>query len=307
MKHQLYLNMLSWKRPADSKNEAAFIAKYIDSIPGIQRDSYGNRLLRLGNPSTMFSCHTDTMHREGGPQKIVVDAEVGLVFKDDNVEPLGADDTTGIYILKCMIEEGIPGLYIFHRCEEVGGLGSKWLRKNRPDLLEGIDRAIAFDRRGDDSVITHQGGTRCCSDVFAESLALLLGGNYKPDDTGLFTDTANYDDIVPECTNLSVGYENEHTPSEVQCLETLDKILGRALAIDWSTLPTVRDPAVVEDLYAWEATMEIDVYPTITDYDSAYQLVWNNAEKAAEMLFDAYGENSNSYQKHTSIYEKNSY
>ena len=30
---------------------------------------------------------------------------------------------------------------------------------------------------------------------------------YATDPTGIFTDTANFVDIIPECTNISCGYE----------------------------------------------------------------------------------------------------
>ena len=39
---------------------------------------------------------------------------------------------------------------------------------------------------------------------------------WKTDTGGSFTDTANYTDIIPECTNLSCGYYNAHTQSEYQ-------------------------------------------------------------------------------------------
>ena len=73
-----------------------------------------------------------------------------------------------------MIEAGVPGRYIFHRAEEVGGRGSSWIEKNREDLLQGHERAIAFDRKAKHSVITYQSCSRCCSDEFADDLGGLL-------------------------------------------------------------------------------------------------------------------------------------
>jgi hypothetical protein len=67
---------------------------------------------------------------------------------------------------------------------------------------------------------------------------------YSPDDTGVYTDTAEFTDDIPECTNISVGYYNEHGDRE-----NLDIVHFAALAVavaklDWEALPTDRDPTV---------------------------------------------------------------
>src|SRR5271165_4530176 len=124
-----------------------------------------------------------------------------------------------------MIAAGVEGTYVFHRAEERGGLGSYHVSIYEPELLEGIEVAIAFDRKGTSSVITHQLGERCCSERFARGLAAQLAPlPYQADATGVFTDTANYMYQVSECTNISVGYYNEHGPRE-----TLDLVHLKAL------------------------------------------------------------------------------
>ena len=69
-----------------------------------------------------------------------------------------------------LIEANVPGRYIFHRAEEVGGRGSSWIETKAPELLAGYDRAIAFDRKAKHSIITYQSCSRCCSDEFADDL-----------------------------------------------------------------------------------------------------------------------------------------
>ncbi len=285
---QLY-EMLTYKRPAGSKAEQAFIARYLDGIPGITVDAYGNRILRIGESATMFSAHTDTVHSKGGQQKIIVDEVSGYIYKNPSKECLGADDATGIFIMLRMIEHNIPGLYVFHRAEELGGLGSAWIAENAPSLLDGIDRAIAFDRKGSHSVITHQFGLRCASDKFALSLATLLGGDYRPDPTGVFTDTANYMDLIPECTNLSVGYDSEHTPAESQDLSLLDSLIPVLLSIDWEALPVEREPngsqmAANDSLYDAEIVKRYG----LSDWQEAYDLACDDPLVAADLLFAAY-------------------
>jgi hypothetical protein len=119
-----------------------------------------------------------------------------------------------------------------------------------PGLLGEFDRAIAFDRRGIDSVITHQGYGRCCSDVFGEALSGALNRDdrmmYLPDDTGVYTDTAEFTDIIPECTNISVGYYHEHGDREYIDVLHFQALADAVLGFDWDALPTSRDPKLVE-------------------------------------------------------------
>jgi hypothetical protein len=118
-------------------------------------------------------------------------------------------------------------------------------------LLAQFDRAIAFDRRGMDNIISHQGWSRCASDAFCQALADELNLHdenlmYAPDDTGVYTDTAEFVDIIPECTNISVGYDHEH--SQQECLNTHHyELLSQAvLRVEWDKLPVDRDPTVPE-------------------------------------------------------------
>jgi hypothetical protein len=141
-----------------------------------------------------------------------------------------------------MILAQIPGLYVFHRAEEQGGIGSRFIAESTPDFLNGIDYAIALDRKGVNDVITHQMHGRCCSDSFAAELAARLGNGYTPSKNGIFTDTANYTSLIPECTNISVGYQHEHSSNESLNLEHLLMLRHRLVNLDTTGLPVARDP-----------------------------------------------------------------
>jgi len=165
---------------------------------------------------------------------------------------LGADDTVGVALALHLIEAGIPGRYVFHTCEEHGGIGSSDLATYSADILADIKMAIAFDRRGTTNVITHQSGGRCCSEVFASALADQLNAStpgfaYAPSDRGIFTDTANYTHLIPECTNISVGYYQEHTPAEHVDTRHVARLADALTRLDLSTLPIARNPN--EDAY----------------------------------------------------------
>ena len=69
---------------------------------------------------------------------------------------------------------------------------------------------------------------------------------YSPDDTGVYTDTAEFTDIIPECTNISVGYDHEHSQQECLNIHHYELLSQAVLQVQWDKLPTDRDPTVPE-------------------------------------------------------------
>jgi hypothetical protein len=213
----------------------------------ISKDLYGNYYYKIGsNSRTIFATHLDTVCKEQTDVKHVVN---GNIVKTDGKTTLGADDKAGVTVMLWMIRNNIPGLYYFFIGEEVGCIGSGNLAKGSNNFKNNYDRIISFDRRGTNSVITHQSYARCCSDVFAKKLASELnksGMSYKTDDTGVYTDSAEFVSIIPECTNISVGYYKEHTFEENQDMLHLEKLAIACLNVDWESLPTKRDASLTE-------------------------------------------------------------
>jgi len=251
------IEILSWARPHDSKVERAFCREFLDPIAGMTADAFGNRMLAVGDrPRIMWSCHVDTVAARGGQQDVGID-EFGIarLCAGRAGMSLGADDGAGIWIMLNMIAARRPGLYVFHRGEECGCLGSRWIERHTPEFLRGIDAAIAFDRAGFHDVITHQSFGRTCSDAFAVSLASALnavdeGFRYEPDDTGIYTDTNEYAGHIAECTNLSVGYHGQHGPRETLDVGHCERLLAAMLRLDTSKLVIERDPQE-DDHWGW--------------------------------------------------------
>lgn len=188
----------------------------------------------------LFSSHTDTVHKAAGKQQVIYGQ--GTAWSEDS-NCLGADDTTGVWLMMNMIRAGVPGTYVFHSDEEIGGLGSNFVAKKLPHKLKGIKYAIAFDRKGYVDIVTHQFAGMTASDEFAKSLASILHPlTFAPSDGGTFTDTANYADIVPECSNLAVGYFHQHTAKEWQDCDFAIQLLDALIAADWSKLVCKREP-----------------------------------------------------------------
>lgn len=196
---------------------------------------------KVGTSNTMFTCHLDTVEnsRVGTSKDIYLDPATNHIFANKQV--LGADDGAGVALLCHMIENKVPGHYFFFAGEECGGVGSNYLASNFETLFPSLklDRAIAFDRKGTRDVIVSQFCGTCCSDEFALALCSALGTDYQFAN-GSFTDTANLVDVIPECTNVSVGYYNEHSKNEYLDLAYLKKLAARVCKIDLEALPIVR-------------------------------------------------------------------
>jgi hypothetical protein len=232
------MGILEIGRPHGSKAEKRFSSSWLDPIRGMTTDGFGNRILKIEGvgDSIIWASHVDTVHHAGGKQSIRKKGDVITLADKSKSRCLGADDGAGVWLMLEMIAAGKPGTYIFHRAEEVGGLGSDFIASNLPELTAGVDAVVSLDRFGFDSVITNQGG-RTSSDGFAVSLAQgLKMDNLQPDDGGLFTDSANYVDVVGECTNLSVGYFGHHTKSESLDVAFICLLRSRLLELDTSAL-----------------------------------------------------------------------
>ena len=212
----------------------------------ISKDIHGNYFIQVGESRTIFASHLDTVSKTHTKVNHVFE---GNMIQTDGTTTLGADDKAGVTTMLWMIKHNVPGLYYFFIGEEVGCIGSGNAARSVSDFKDKYDRIISFDRRDVGSVITHQSWSRCCSDSFGDALASELnksGLSYKKDDGGVYTDSAEFVDIIPECTNISVGYYKEHTTNESQDIVHLEKLAEACLRVDWENLPTERDPNFTE-------------------------------------------------------------
>ncbi len=224
-------------------------------LPKLQMDIYGNYFKIIeGDKETMFTSHLDTADWKQSSTKLMsktIDNEE-YIFTD-GTSILGADDKAGVTIMLYMMTNNIPGLYYFFMGEEKGGVGSRLLSNDFEnfDYLKSIKRCISFDRRRTGSVITSQYGRTCCSDEFGSALCREYNSNgmkLSLDDTGIFTDSASFMGDIPECTNISVGYDNEHTFTEIQNITFLDKIAKASVKVRWNKLPVVRKVGINSEI-----------------------------------------------------------
>jgi hypothetical protein len=269
----------------------------LDRLPeNLIKDEVGNWYLEIGKSDTMFCCHLDTAaHKK---EKVIhdifhtKDGDVGIGTTGTTI--LGADDKAGVVLLMKLIENNIPGLYYFFVGEEVGRVGSSGILRKNEEKFKKYKRCIAFDRRDYGSVITKQMGRTCCSDEFVDALIEQFSKVSKlifhNDPGGIYTDSATFMDIIPECTNLSVGYFSEHSVEEVINMTYLIRLSEAIVKIKWDNLPTVRkaEPMV----YNWPKH-SFTKSRRVTDYldDEDLEDIFYDVDNLMESVINMYCSN----------------
>ena len=216
----------------------------------------------IGTPKVIYTAHYDTAG--DSDVELVSYADMPHIVKNNAVGILGADDKAGLTVLSFMIEASIEGLYMLFGDEESGASQStKWADSGfytRYGLVENsIVAAIAFDRKGYSDVIYSQRGGTTCSKKYSATLATILaagGLSYRPS-TGVYTDTANMIHIIPECTNLSIGYQDAHTHTENQDMMFLFRMVNFMLN-NYATIASI------------PAFKEVEVKKTYTYYGGGW-------------------------------------
>jgi hypothetical protein len=239
----------------------------------LETDAVGNyyKIIGDGKQTVMFTCHLDTADREQKTTRLFQSngrvTEEGYSFRliktgsgdehiyTDGSSILGADDKAGTAVMLYMMAHNVPGIYYFFIGEERGGIGSNALSSiyDRCDYLSDVKSCVSFDRRRTTSVITHQLGRQCCSNEFGQALCDEYnknGLNLSLDTTGVYTDSASLMEDIAECTNISVGYYNEHRGTEMQNMSYLIRLAEASVKVDWKNLPIKRKVGYNEELFA---------------------------------------------------------
>jgi hypothetical protein len=235
---EIFLQLTEFTTPAGYENT---LEPYLPR--NYKNDFIGNYYVEVGHstPSVMFTSHLDNKCED---VQIVIKSFRNEVVRTDGCTILGADDKAGVSIMLDMIDNDIPGLYYFFIGEENGREGStklsKYLDINEDRVFSNINKVISFDRQGYEDVVIEQLDYKCCSDEFAKEISNRLNQfklNYSPTIDGSFSDSYSFVNLYPECTNISVGYFNEHLESEYQDLKFLQKLSVACSEIDWESLP----------------------------------------------------------------------
>jgi hypothetical protein len=262
-------------------------------------DTAGNFFKIVGPkaPRVMFTAHYDTVHSQGGQQIVTTAHGMAYLPAKSTSECLGADDTVGVWLVLEMIEAGVPGAYAVFADEEIGCVGSSWFAENRRNEIESVEAVISLDRKGIDSIVTHQSGRRTASEEFAASLESILRMGMKPDSGGSFTDSNEFASFIPEATNISVGYFSQHTQKESLDLFFAADLRDALVCADWSKLVIHRDPKSAKG-YDWMDFCDYAPYggygksysdfdrPSRGDYESLRRIVRDHPDAVASLLAD---------------------
>jgi len=190
----------------------------------------GQFLYAQGDIPVLLCAHLDTVHKiKPKEENIYFDQEKKIMWSPGGI---GADDRCGVYIIIDLLIQGFKPHIAFTWNEEVGGLGARFLSDNlnpkQFDLFAGehgpINFAIQFDRRGHQQAVYYDLDNQDFEDYISAF--------------GFKTEWGSYTDICEICpawgfagVNLSAGYINEHTSSELILVETLEDTLAKAAKI----------------------------------------------------------------------------
>ena len=190
--------------------------------------------------------HMDTVFKKP-PSEIFFDERHNVMFSPQG---LGADDRAGVFAIIQIIRGGQKPHVIFTTDEEYGALGAMELSKLDCPFTN-LKYIIQLDRRGSDDCVFYD----CDNEEFVEYIESFgFTWNY-----GSFTDIS---ELCPSWkiagVNLSVGYRDEHSETEVlfvgQLLATISKVKkmlnAAAEAPVFKYIPMANTP-YGKDWYTW--------------------------------------------------------
>lgn len=179
-------------------------------------DDYGNIYNLDIENSPLLSSHMDTVMRETDKKltKMVEPDETGIILSGGI---LGGDDKCGVYITLKLLSEGKKFNFVFSKDEEIGCKGIRYFlskEENIKKIEKNVLYCLVLDRNGTNDIICFKNdyGTKEFEDALKD-LSKSYGFEYVPA-LGVFSD-ADYISEHISTANLSVGYFNPHSSSEI--------------------------------------------------------------------------------------------
>jgi putative aminopeptidase FrvX len=189
-------------------------------------DEWGNIYVQKGLAAN-YPCivaHMDEVHtkRSKGYEVITIRDEI-IVGYDKLIKDyhgIGADDKNGIWCCLKALEDFEVLKVAFFTEEETGGTGSM---NSNLKFFRDCRFVLQCDRKGNSDFVTEIYGTSLCSKKFIKDIDLKANG-YK-EATGMFTDIYNLKTrkLPISVCNMSCGYYNPHTKTELTNIEDLYK------------------------------------------------------------------------------------
>ena len=216
-------------KSGEEKVMTNFVAKCCVNIGAeVKIDAEGNLYAKKGESET-YPCvvaHLDQVqnsHSADFRALVIGDVVFGFSESSRSQEGLGADDKNGIWVaLRCLRDFDAIKVAFFVG-EEVGCVGSG---KADMSFFDDCRFVLQCDRRGSSDLITSVCSTELCSSEFLEAVGMSNFGYKKS--SGLLTDvyTLKTKGLAVSCCNISCGYYQAHTDSEVTVISELQNCLN---------------------------------------------------------------------------------
>lgn len=209
--YKLFERLVSLRQNSVRKSMAEYLKSKYDNV--IITNRY---LVAIGEIPVALVAHMDTVF-ETPVSNLYYDQRKGVMWSP---EGLGADDRAGIFAIIKIIQSGLRPSIIFTTDEEKGGIGACALAISEFPF-EDLKYLIELDRRGINDCVFYE----CYCPEF---VSYIESFGFK-EAQGSFSDISF---LMPEwdiCgVNLSIGYEDEHSTSEILHVDamynTIDKV-----------------------------------------------------------------------------------
>ena len=177
------------------------LKKYYDERDIVVTKDY---ILAHGTIPVALVAHMDTVFKTA-PTEVFYDTRKNVLWSPDG---LGADDRAGVFAILQILQAGYRPNIVFSTDEEKGCIGARALADEKECPFEDLRYVIQLDRRGTVDCVFYD----CDNPEFTKYV----------ESFGFIETYGSFTDISELCpawkvagVNLSVGYRDEHSTSEV--------------------------------------------------------------------------------------------
>ena len=171
-------------------------------------------LYAKGTHPVLLVAHLDTVHKKP-PRDIYVNLNRTRL---QATEGIGGDDRCGVIIILEVIKKHKCSV-VFCEDEEIGGVGAG--KFGDMDYNLDVNYAVEFDRRGSNDYVFYKTANKEFEEHIKQFGFVKAYGSYSD-----ISDIAR--DYEIEAVNISSGYYNPHTTSEIVDLKDMEDIIARA-------------------------------------------------------------------------------
>lgn len=214
--YQILEKLISLKQKSTKKTATKFLNHYYDKV--IDNKDF---VIAEGDIPVALVAHLDTVFEKDKRHKrneLFYDAKKGVLW---NPYGAGFDDKAGVFAIFKIIQDGYRPHIIFTTDEEIGGIGAvKVVEKYENFPFNELKYIIELDRANESDCVFYD----CINRNFIDYI----------ESFGFIEAWGTFSDIDVLCpywgvagVNLSIGYKNEHTSSEILNINATFKTIQR--------------------------------------------------------------------------------